>query len=144
MDIWEQLKRDEGQVLHVYKDSLGILTAGVGHNCESHHERLKEGDPITQEQSDLWLLHDVADASRKVNEHLPWATHLDEARHGVLVNMAFNMGINGLLGFHRTLAMVEAGNYEGAASAMLESKWAEQVGARAERLAKQMETGIWT
>jgi lysozyme len=61
----------------------------------------------------------------------------------VLVNMAFNMGINGLLGFKHTLELVRTGNYADAADAMLNSKWAEQVGPRAKRLSEQMRTGEW-
>jgi len=141
MNLLEALKHDEEEVLEVYLDSLGIRTGGVGHNLEAHGIDWPVGTPISQQQSDLWLLEDSAKASAEVDKHLPWAKNLDTARHDVLVNMAFNMGINGLLQFHRTLAMVEAGNYDGAAEAMLESKWAAQVGARARRLSEQMRTG---
>jgi GH24 family phage-related lysozyme (muramidase) len=30
MNIYKQLKRDEGEVLHAYKDSLGYWTIGIG------------------------------------------------------------------------------------------------------------------
>ena len=45
------------------------------------------------------------------------------------------------LGFHNTLAAIEAGNYAAASGGMLASKWAKQVGARATRLAAMMKTG---
>lgn len=143
MMITEQLKRDEGEVLEVYPDSLGIRTGGVGRNLEAHGIDWPIGTPISKAQSDLWLLEDSAKASAEVDEHLPWAKELDEARHGVLVNMCFNMGIGGLLGFKHMLDDCKAGNYDGAAGHMLQSKWAEQVGARAQRLATQMITGEW-
>ena len=140
MNLIDQLKRDEGCRLKPYQDSLGIWTCGYGHNLEAHGWPTMPAE-VTQEQADQWLLQDVASASRQLDEHLPWAKSLDDPRHDVLVNMAFNMGIAGLLGFHRTLTMIEAGNYEGAADAMLESKWAKQVGDRAKRLSTQMRTG---
>ena len=56
----------------------------------------------------------------------------------VLANMAFNLGIHGLLKFVRTLNAIERGNYDEAASHMLASKWAGQVGQRAQRLAAMM------
>lgn len=142
MKLIDQLKEDEGCKLHVYEDSRGILTAGYGHNCEAHHEGLSLYDPITIEQAESWLLSDAAEASRDVDARLPWAPNLDTVRHDILVNMAFNMGIEGLLAFHRTLAMMEAGNYDGAADVMLESQWAQEVPSRAARLSKEMKTGV--
>lgn len=147
MSLKDALKRDEGCVLHVYKDSLGILTAGYGHNLEAHCEKVgypppAVGTPVSQELADDWLEQDMAVARAAVAQHIPWSAKLDPVRCDVLCNMAFNMGIHSLLGFHRALTMGEAGNYEGSAAAFMESKWARQVGKRAERLAEQWRTGI--
>jgi hypothetical protein len=54
--------------------------------------------------------------------------NIDPIRRAVLVNMAFNMGINGLLGFKHTLELVRDHKYADAADSMLNSKWAHQVG----------------
>ncbi len=73
---------------------------------------------------------------------------MDEVRQRVIANMCFNMGIGnastgkGLLGFKNTLAAMQRGSYSMAAAGMLNSKWATQVGARATRLARAMETGV--
>ena len=74
---------------------------------------------------------------------MPWARALSPERQAVLVNMAFNLGIAGLLAFKRMLAACERGEYAAAAREMLDSVWAKQVGARAVRLAEQMRTGEW-
>lgn len=63
------------------------------------------------------------------------------ARAEVLIDMAFNLGLSGLLRFRDTLARVSADDYEGAASAMMASRWAGQVGRRASDLARIMRTG---
>ena len=60
-----------------------------------------------------------------------------------LKNMAFNMGVAGLLEFRQMLAEVQTADWPGAAAEMLSSKWATQVGDRAHRLALQMTTGEW-
>lgn len=143
MDLLTQLRRDEGERLEVYLDSRGIRTAGVGHNLEAHGIDWPVGTPITQQQSDQWLADDIDATTTQLQARLPWTSSLDDARLGVLQNMAFNLGVIGLLGFHHTLTLVQAGDYAGAADAMLQSKWAEQTGARAHRLAEQMRTGIW-
>ena len=55
--------------------------------------------------------------------------------------MAFNMGIGGLLGFRKFLAELQDRHFEAAAKEMLDSRWAEQVGRRAEELAQIVRTG---
>lgn len=142
-NILSQLIRDEGEKLYVYRDSLGILTAGVGHNCESHNEGLELGQIISKEQSDTWLQQDIETATASLIHALPWVLQLDEVRRAVLVNMSFNMGVHSLTTFTHTLQAIQSGQYTTAAVLMLQSKWATQVGARANRLSTQMSTGIW-
>jgi len=136
MDIVEQLIRDEGLRLKPYRDSVGKLTIGIGRNLDDVG--------ITQEEA-CYLLHtDIVRVAGQIQEALPWANNLSPARASVLGNMAFNMGIGGLLQFKQFLAALEAGDYEKAATEMLNSKWAKQVGPRADRLAQQIRTGQWT
>ena len=59
----------------------------------------------------------------------------------VLANMAFNLGVDGLLGFRRMILAVDRGHYDQAAREMLNSKWARQVFNRAIRLAEMMAKG---
>lgn len=58
-----------------------------------------------------------------------------------MMNMAFNMQ-DRFLTFVNTLAAIKRGDYTAAADGMLASKWANQVGARAQRLAAMMRTGV--
>lgn len=133
MNLREQLQRDEGLRLTPYTDSTGHLTIGYGYN-------LSNGIP--KFIADALLEYKMNEARDDVARTLPWASTLDQARHDVLVNMAYNLGIGGLLEFRRTLTAIQAGAWEQAAIDMLESKWATQVGDRAERLAKQMRDGV--
>jgi lysozyme len=59
----------------------------------------------------------------------------------VLVEMIFNMGVKGLMSFRRMLAALGRADYQEAAREMLNSRWAEQVGARAVELANIMREG---
>lgn len=135
MTIRDQLIRDEGLRLHPYKDSVGKLTIGVGRNLDDVG--------ISKAEAALLLDNDIADATQRLETAFPWTAALDDARKGVLLNMTFNMGIQGLAGFKNFLAAVQAGDYSSARDHMLDSRWAEQVGPRAQRLAIQMETGQW-
>ncbi|MBU2755567.1 hypothetical protein HFU87_13045, partial [Acidithiobacillus sp. CV18-3] len=47
------------------------------------------------------------------------------------------------LGFTQMLSALQAGNYEQAAKAMLDSLWYQQTGSRAQALAEQMRTNRW-
>lgn len=135
MDIFEQLRRDEGSRNFPYTDTVGKLTIGVGRN-------LTDRGLANDEINDL-LVNDVNQVKMDLTRSLPWYASLDEARRGVLENMAFNMGLHGLLAFHKMLTFMEAGEYDQAATEMLNSKWSAQVGDRAKRLALQLQTGEW-
>jgi lysozyme len=144
-----ELRRDEGEVLKVYADHLGWLTVGVGHLVDARKGAnpapfgvpLKLGDPITAAQSAELLAADIAAKAAELDKALPWWRKLSDARQRVLLNMAFNLGTAGLLGFANTLRMVQGGAYSAAAEAMLRSKWAGQVGDRARRLSDMMAAG---
>jgi lysozyme len=136
--LTQQLRRDEGEVLHAYQDHLGYWTLGIGRLIDK-----RKGGGISEEEAAYLLSNDIDKYSTELTQKLPWVESLDEARKGVLFNMAFNLGVPGLLGFKQTLGAVQAGEYEKAAEMMLLSKWAGQVGDRAKRLAKQMKEGVW-
>lgn len=137
-NIIRSLRGEEGEVLHEYKDHLGYSTIGVGRLIDK-----RKGGGITEEESAYLLNNDVTKIVEQLDKRLSWWTKLDDARKGVLVNMAFQMGVDGLLGFKNTLKMIESGQYEAAARGMLQSKWATQTPSRAKRMAEQMRTGVW-
>lgn len=135
MTLREQLIRDEGIRLRPYTDTRGKLTIGCGRNLTDKG--------ISPDEMDYLLDHDIEEAKRGVLTALPWAMGLDEPRFAVLVNMAFNMGLRGMLGFRKMLEAVAQADYESAAAELLDSTYAQQVGQRAQRLARQLVTGEW-
>ena len=138
MDLRTQLIRDEGVVRHAYEDNLGFLTIGCGRLIDA-----RRGGGLSDSEIDFLLANDIGEKSTQVLEALPWASELSEPRLAVLINMAFQMGIRGLLQFKRMLGSVEDGQYAAAALEMVNSLWAKQTPARAMRLAEQMESGEW-
>lgn len=134
-----QLERDEGRVDHAYQDSLGFLTIGVGHLIDQ-----RKGGTLPPHIVDELLDFDISQKTAELTAALPWFVDVDPVRQGVLVNMAFNLGVTGLLEFHQTLDAVRMRQFSAAAKYMLDSRWAIQVGERAHRLAAQMESGLWT
>ena len=128
-----QLTIDEGRKKHIYVDTVGKITAGVGRN-------LTDRD-FSDDEIDLMLTNDIELVERQLDISLPWWRSMSEARQTVLANMAFNMGIAGLLKFKNTLGAMMGGRFDDAAKGMLDSLWAKQTGARAQRLAAIMRTG---
>jgi lysozyme len=128
-----QIRLHEGERLKPYRCTAGKLTIGVGRNLDDRG--------ITREESAMLLDGDIRLLEIELFRALPWASALDDVRQRVLLDMAFNLGLPGLLLFKRTLEAIRTGQYQQAATMMLDSLWARQVGQRAERLARMMATG---
>ena len=136
MDLKTMLQNEEGLSLVPYRDHLGFLTVGWGHRTNSH-------STISLEEADRLLDEDIAKAEAGVRKALPWFDDMNEVRQAVLIAMAFQIGLRGLLVFKKTLRYVERGSYVLAAHEMLDSRWAEQTPARAGRMSRMMLTGKW-
>jgi len=132
--IKEQLIRHEGLRLKPYRCTAGKLTIGIGRNLDDCG--------ISQSEAYVMLINDIMNCEKQLQAKIPDIYNgLDEVRKSVLLNMCFNLGINGLLGFKNTLAFVKAGDWERAANNMLVSCWAKQVGRRAIELSELMRKG---
>lgn len=138
-ELTKQLRIDEGVKPQAYQDHLGYWTVGVGRLIDAR----KPGSGLRPSEIDMLLQNDIDDRIEALTRRLPWFQNLDDARKGVLLNMAFQMGVEKFMGFKNTLALVERGDYMGAARNMLLSKWADQTPERANRMAEQMRTGRW-
>lgn len=135
-ELLQQLREHEGFRPYAYHDSRGYLTIGIGRLVDK-----RKGGGITKEEAEYLLGNDVLEHARVLFENLPWVVDLDPVRRRVMIDLAFNMGVGGLLSFHRTLQAIEDGRWSDGAKGLLASKYARQVGKRARRLAKMLETG---
>lgn len=138
-----QLIRDEGRKPAAYQDSLGYWTVGVGHLIDE-----RKGGRLPDSIIESLLEYDIRQTMGALFLDQPWTAQLDPARQGALINMAFNLGEepfdhDGFKDWPNFLNQVREGNFEAAASNMLSTLWAQQVGLRAARLAKQIRTGEW-
>jgi GH24 family phage-related lysozyme (muramidase) len=110
------IARREGTILHVYKDSKGLLTAGVGHLLEG--DELKTyplHTKITQAQCDAWLAADLEECEEVVNGI---GVKLKPNEFDALVSLAFNIGARAFA--RSTVAKrIKAGDKQGAAQAIL-------------------------
>jgi len=132
--IYEQLERDEGKRRSMYTDALGFATFGIGHKATT---------PLSDTAIYQILHDDVAAATANLEAALPWVKTLSEARFGAMINLTFNLGLGGLLGFQKMLMAMRESRWEDAARELLDSKYATQVGDRAKRVSEQIRTDVW-
>lgn len=141
------IKAAEGFRAHPYKCSAGYWTIGYGWNLESlpvpEFLATRPLIPLAEEDASTLLKLHLDEFNKELCKALPWVGKLSEVRHAVLLEMGYNLGVPGLLKFKITLANIRDREYQIAAQAMLSSRWAGQVGQRAQRLSRSMSSGIW-
>lgn len=145
-----ELRADEGEVLKSYRDHLGYWTIGVGHLLDPRKGAdpapfgtdLTGGKGVTAAQSALLLDQDIDAKAAELDRRAPWWRGLSDNRRRVLLNMAFQLGVSGLLGFRKAIAAMQVGDYPKAADEMRDSKWAKvDTPNRAARLIERMVIG---
>lgn len=131
--VMEELKKEEGFRAKVYKCTAGKNTIGFGRNLDDNG--------ITYEEAEYLLKNDIKMVDTWLNDNVPIYAKLTPERQFVLIDMCFNLGFVGVLKFRKMFEAIKAGEFAKAAAEMLNSKWAAQVGTRAIKLARIMETG---
>jgi lysozyme len=137
-NVIDQIKRHEGLRLKVYKCSAGKLTIGYGRNLEDRG--------LTEDEAKILLVNDVlavVEGIRADRQKRLIFDVVNPARQAVLIDMGFNLGVDGLFRFGKMWGALTRFDFDRAAAEMLESKWAQQVNRRAVELAAQMRTGLW-
>ena len=127
MKIVDDLVRDEGLRLKAYADSVGKISIGVGRNLDDNG--------ISKPIAMLLLYEDIEQAESDARKLVPNFEQMPEPIRRGLVNMSFNLGHSRLSSFKKMLAYIRVLEFAAAADEALDSKWARQVGVRAERIA---------
>tara|TARA_E500000318_G_scaffold107581_1_gene117104 strand:+ start:805 stop:1176 length:372 start_codon:yes stop_codon:yes gene_type:complete len=112
----------------------GYETVGVGRNIA------ESGLGLSEDEIDYLLKNDIKRCKQELTA-LSWFTDLDSVRQDALINLCFNLGMTRLMGFKNAMAAMAEGNYEKAADEFMDSKWATQVGSRADEVTEMVRTG---
>ena len=131
---------DEGYKTETYEDHLGFLTLGVGHLVLDTDPEFGKpvGTPVSEERIRDCLNKDIDTVCNELDRNLHWWRGLNDNKQRVMVNMGFNLGYPRLSKFKNFLAAMQKNDFETAAIEMMDSKWATQVGKRAERLKQRV------
>ena len=135
MNVYDFIKIHEGLRLKPYLCTAGKTTIGWGRNLDDNG--------ISEEEASTMLANDVEMCVRELQRNYSGYAILDEVRQAVLIDMVFNLGWPRLSQFKKMFAALDAQDYIHASREMLNSRWADQVGMRAKRLADMMRTGDW-
>jgi lysozyme len=130
LDIDKMLIVDEGLKLKIYKDSKGIETFGVGRKA-SNGFRLNEVRYMLQ--------NDIDDFRSQLVRTAGVYNRLSPLRQSVFLNIAFNCGVDGLLGFTEMILACEKNDWIRAGLEILNSEIERN---RANRLKQIMQTEV--
>jgi lysozyme len=128
--LTESIKLHEGLRLHPYKCPSNKLTIGYGRNLEDKG--------LTTFEANLLLNNDIQEIYTQLKQQLPYFKDLKYIAQEILIEMAFQIGVSGLLKFKKTLHYLENKDYKNASIEMLNSKWAKQTPQRAKKLSNLM------
>ena len=131
--IKSRLKEYEGYRRLPYRCTEGYLTIGIGRNLESVG--------LSESESEYLLVNDIQQAVQDCENTFPWFKKLTHGRKEVLVEMRFQLGIDGVKKFKNMLKFVEDGKYTEASQEMINSAWHKQTPRRCEELAHRMFVG---
>lgn len=146
MSLIENIKAHEGFRDHIYKDSLGKATIGYGFlvSALSPDElALNNGkaEPMNKEVAEKILNLKVSKLKKRVFQCLPWLADKPQNVQDVLTEMAYQLGLAGLLGFRHTLSCIEAGDYAQAAKNLRASLLYRQTPKRVEDYIRGLRDG---
>jgi len=131
------LRRDEGT--HIVNGRHMPYVCPTGHRTIGYGRNL-DANGVSQDEADAMLAHDVQICRDDLHAY-PWWHDLSCRRKSALLNMRFCLGRTGFRSFKNMLAAIEAGDYYGAGDEVENSRFAQQVGARAIRIADALRAG---
>jgi lysozyme len=134
IDSGPALTKDHEGYSPIYLDSMGYPTQGYGSLLKKKsYKTLREyHEELFQEQYD-----------QAVKEYETIGLSLDAVRTAAAVDMCYNLGLKGLLGFNHFLAAIKMRDWLSAAASLENSLWYKQVGRRGPRITKLIREGRW-
>lgn len=130
-ELIASLKDEEGWRSFVYDDTEGFATIGYGFLVDA-----RKGVGLPRPVAEFWLRYAVNKRLAELQKLWPAFKDQPADVQNAVGNMAYQLGPAGVLKFKRMLAALEAGDRVTAADEALESTWAKQTPARAQRVVR--------
>ena len=118
------IENAEGFRSHAYWDPIGkVWSVGFGQTGPN----IGPNTVVTRRQATQWVIQNEQRIYNQLLAALPWAAYLSEVRLGALIDAAYNLGVQGLLGFNEALSTMKAQDWVGAVQGFHQSLWYQQV-----------------
>ena len=128
--LFKDLAKFEGFSDKPYHCPAKKLTIGYGRNLED--------TGISRQEAEFMLFYDVIRIMDELNKRVNLWVSQPVVVKIVLIQMAYQMGVSGLLSFKKFLKALNEQNYELAVLEMFDSRWAKQTPKRVEYLANYL------
>ena len=128
MSLLDKIKEHEGFRSTVYQCTEGYDTIGYGFAIKDLE--------LTEEIAEQILIQKLSKLESKVRKKFDWYMYLPQEGKDVIINLCYQLGINGFSKFKKTIYLLETEQYEEASVEMLDSLWAKQTPRRAKELSE--------
>jgi len=131
-ELMNRIKKHEGFVNKIYKDSLGKATIGFGH-LVTKYDKFEENKEYSKDELEYVFKDDFNNALAHANSLMD-GLNLHQETKNVIVEMVFQLGVGGVGKFKNMWEALRHQDYNKASKEMLDSRWAKQTPGRAEEL----------
>tara|TARA_X000001388_G_C2198577_1_gene110357 strand:- start:503 stop:907 length:405 start_codon:yes stop_codon:yes gene_type:complete len=128
MDLIDSIKKHEGYVGIVYKDSLGIDTIGYGFAIKDLE--------LDRDICDIILERKLKDLESRVKLKFGWYPFMPQEIQHIVMEMCYQLGVTGFSKFVKTITYLKDKDFKNASTEMLDSLWAKQTPNRAKEMSE--------
>ena len=130
MNLIESIKKHEGYVGVVYKDSLGIDTIGYGFGMKDLE--------LDADVCDIILERKLKDLEHRIKLKFDWYKYMPQEIKDIVTEMCYQLGVTGFSKFKKTIAYLQNKEWKNASIEMLDSRWAKQTPNRAKEMSNRV------
>lgn len=135
------ITQEEGYRENAYQCSEGYPTIGIGKRIGPKGADLSLYEfTVSKQLASVWLKEEILKVELALSK-LDWFAMVTGDRRDVILSMAYQLGVTGLLKFKNMIRAIERNSWEEAYKQALDSRWAKQTPKRANRHAKVLLTG---
>jgi len=130
MSLKDSIKKHEGYVGIVYKDSLGIDTIGYGFAIKDLE--------LDEDICDIILDRKLKNLDDRIKLKFGWYKYMPPRIQIIITEMCYQLGVTGFSKFKKTISYLQDKQWKNASIEMLDSRWAKQTPNRAKEMSNEV------
>ena len=134
-ELWKRVIKkiefEEGYKTKVYPCTAGYKSVGFGRNLDIDRKFPDSvinllGNGKVREAYETLLLFDINKKIKRLNKRIGWWVKLPDDAKLVIIDLAYNLGVGGLLSFKKTLRYIKKRQWISASKELLNSDYARK------------------